>query len=211
MTHSTLIRTGLLLASLALLVFAIGPVQAVEESSWGTVKQAIDDNGTDRSPAAKRIKTNGGDRDIATTTASTAYTNDGRTVTGTFGPEGGSFNVKDDHGQGKKDDLEVGLIIPAGVLSEPLTITMTVAGDRYEDLIVSFEPAGFVFATPVDMRIDMGPDLVSNKDINRMTPYHLYADGTTQPVEIYHIDRSARNFNFFMKVPGFSRYGLTRY
>ena len=171
--------------------------------------------GADRSPVApgaplaKRIMTNGYAKDVATTAASVVISEDRRTASGVLCPEGGSLSVRDDNCGGHKDDLEVALTIPAGVLTEALTITMTVTGDRYEDLIVSFSPA-FVFAASVDMRIDLGADLVCNKEIKGMTPYHLYADGTTEPVAFYHIDRSAATFNFFIKVPGFSRYGLTR-
>ena len=158
--------------------------------------------------AAKRIKSNGTYATVDNT-GSVSYSDDGRTVTCVFGPEGGTFMVKDDNAtRYKKDDLRVSLSVPAGVLDAAVEMTLRVNGEDLNTLDVVFEPAGFEFRVPVDMRIDLGNDLVLNRDINKITPYHLYADGTTADVEVYHIDRSSHTANFYIKVPGFSRYGL---
>jgi len=158
-------------------------------------------------PAAKRIKSNGKYADVETTVAA-AYSNDGRTATGVFGPEGGNLTVVDKNEKGKKDDIEVVLMVPAGVLTADMRITMTVYGEDLNSLIVAFEPAGFVFPRAVDLRIDLGNDLAPNSQVNKITPYHLYEDGSTEDGEIYHVDRSSHTLNIYIKVPGFSRYGL---
>jgi len=168
---------------------------------------ASSEEGTGLVPATKRIKSNGLNQTVANTVATT-YAEDVRTATAVFGPEGGNFSVLDENGGGKKDDLEVALMIPPGILDQEVEITMTVHGEDFNFLLVEFQPAGLVFSTSVDLRIDLGRDLATNKDVNSIVPYHLYSDGTTGDVEVYFIDRSSNAFNIYLKVPGFSRYGL---
>ena len=158
-------------------------------------------------PAGKRIKTNGNNGAVEANVA-TQSTTDGRTVSAVFGPAGGTFLVEDKNGSGKKDNLRVSFSVPAGVLDSEVTITMTVSGEDISTLDVAFQPAGMTFVPAADMRIDLGNDLALNRDINKITPYHLYEDGSTADVDIYHIDRSSHTANFFVKVPGFSRYRL---
>ena len=158
-------------------------------------------------PAARQIDSGGGNQDLENT-IDVVYSNNGRTVTGVFGPDGGIFHVLDEKGPGKKDDIEVGLIIPSEVLDGDVEISMTVNGDDFGTLEIVYSPAGFGFDPSVDMRIDLGDDLVSNQDLRDITPYHLYEDGTTEPVEIFFIDKSSNATNIYAKVPGFSRYGL---
>ena len=100
------------------------------------------------------------------------------------------------------------LTVPAGALSADATITMTVYGTDLNTLIVAFQPSGLVFNVKADMEIDLGDNLAPQSDISKITPYHLYEDGTTAPVEIYYIDRSAYAIKIFCKVPSFSRYEL---
>ena len=159
-------------------------------------------------PAAKRIKSNGAAAQTTNTAAGTQYLSD-RTVTGLFGPAGGTFYVADDADtRQKKDDLRVSLTIAAGVLDADTPITMTVEGVDLYTLRISLDPHGLVFSTPVDMRIDLGNDLAPNSDLNKIVPYHLYDDGTVEDVDVYHLDRSSHTANIYLKVPGFSLYGL---
>lgn len=195
-------RTRILLSAIVGLALTAGASQATEEATWGQVKNTATDE-----IAAKRIRTNGQNADLENTVA-TSSADDGRTVTAVFGPDGGTFHILDKQGPGKKDDLEVALTIPAGALNNDQQITMTVEGNDFNSLLVTFKPSGLVFNLGADMRIDLGDDLVRNKDIAKMEPYHLYSDGTSEGVDVFHIDRSSNAVNIFCKVPGFSRYGL---
>ena len=158
-------------------------------------------------PAAKRIKSNGNLQTVETTVAA-IYADDGRTITAVFGPQGGDFSIQDKKGtkNNKRDDLEVALMIAPGLLDAEVEITMIVHGDDYDTLEIEFQPAGLVFNEPADVRIDLGYDLATNKDVNNIVPTHLYADGSTEEVAVYFIDKSSNDFNIYMKAPGFSRY-----
>ena len=169
---------------------------------------ASSDESTTLAPAAKQIKSNGNDADVDNS-VDAVYSNNGRTVRATFGPQGGRFRVFDPKGKGKKDDIEVILTIPEGVLKGNQEIAMTVDGDDIQTLVVSFEPSGATFLPSIDLRIDLGNELAPNSDVNKVTPYHLYGDNTIEPVDFYYVDRSSYALNAYIKVPGFSRYGLS--
>ena len=193
-------RFGLTFCLLALAAFA---------ASCGVDQSPVASGPDEGMPAAKRIKSNGVYASVETT-VEVVPTVDDRTVTGIFGPEGGNLTVVDKNGKGKKDDIEVSLMMAAGVLTEDLPITMTVNGEDLSTLVVVFEPAGKVFSRDLDLRIDLGNNLAQNSDVNKITPYHIYADGSVEDVNIYHIDRSSNALNIYIKVPGFSRYSLRR-
>ena len=103
------------------------------------------------------------------------------------------------------------LTVPAGEFNNPREITMTVYGVDLQTLVVAFRPSGLVFNKSSDMRIDLGNDLAPNSQVNKIVPVHLYEDGSTEDVDIYHVDRSSNALNIYLKVPGFSRYRIARY
>ena len=187
-------------AATVAIFFALSLLGCSGDTSPTSSTQRLDES------AGKRIQTNGVYSQV-TTTVSTQFL-DSRTVSAVFGPDGGTYFVEDTNGKGPKDDLRVVFTVPAGVLDQDVTITMTVSGEDLNTLDVAFQPAGMTFSPAVDMRIDLGNDLALDRDISKITPYHIYADGSTADVDLYHIDRSSNTANFFFKVPSFSRYGL---
>ena len=193
-------KFALVTCSLTLIVLAVGC--GVDRSPMAVSDETA-------APAAERIKSGGLYASVETTVEAT-YTTDNRTATGLFGLEGGNLTVVDKNGKGKKDDIEVALMVPAGVLTDYMPIAMTVYGEDLNSLIVEFAPAGFVFNQAVDLRIDLGNDLAPNSDVNKITPYHTYADGSVEDMEIYHINRSFYALSIYIKIPGFSRYSLRR-
>ena len=215
MTRSTLIRTGLLLGSLALLAFVVGPVEAVEESSWGAIKQAIDDNGV----AAKGIKKPS--KSVKVDDGSTEAEND-------IGADGGKLTVQ----IGGDMDVTIGhlkvtLEVPKGALRKGETIEMSVYGVhpdypdgekilaphqiRASNLVIDFGPDGLEFKKSCTLKIRLGAELNDLKE-GDLEPWHQHGDGTVNQAGIisYYVTDTG-GVAADISVDGFSRYGLKRY
>jgi hypothetical protein len=226
MARSPLIRTGLLLASLALLVFAVGPIQATEESNWGSIKQAVDDYGV----AAKRGglgKGKGGG--IGQDTPTTENINDG-SLDGEvdLGDAGGKIRlqVKADM-ELMLDDLIVTLIVPKAALPKGESITMHLYGVhpgypdgdqilaphqiRASNLVIDFGPDGLEFRKSCTLMVKLGKKLNDLK-LGELDPWHQHGNGRVDQAGItdYFVTETG-GIEVKMSVDGFSRYGLKRY
>ena len=217
MTRSTLIRTGLLLGSLALLAFIAGPVEAVEESSWGAIKQAVDDNGV----AAKKGGKGKGNKSVKVHNGSTEAEND-------IGAAGGKLTVQVD---GDMDvtigDLKVTLEVPKNALPKGETIQMSVYGVhpdypdgdqilpekkiRASNLVIDFGPDGLEFRKSCRLKIRLGAELNDLKE-GELEPWHQHGNGQVNQAGIisYYVTDTG-GVAADISVDGFSRYGLKRY
>lgn len=129
---------------------------------------------------------------------------EGVTVSDLFGLTGGTIQVKDDNGNGPKDDLRVTFTVPDNALNLPTNITMTVYGNTLEDLVVEFQPSGLVFLQDAELDLRFGTDLVSTP-FNQIVVWHEYSDGTVVPATFSKYN-SGNIIRLKIDIPGFSKY-----
>lgn len=193
-------------------LLGVGVANAVEEASWGQVKQT---NST-LAPAAKRTK----DPVILEEAVNAT------SVAADYGTEGGRIVLKASGSYGlRKGDLRVSFTVPEDALAEGEFIEMNIyPGDRRgrrlpagtrlraDNLVVNFGPNGLVFQKTCRLRIAMGPALLEGVKIDRLVPTHWH-EGTSDQSDFLalYYDHDNDRLVFKIAVDGFSRYGLTRY
>lgn len=133
----------------------------------------------------------------------------GLVVSQIFSIWGDHFTVADLNGAGVTDDLQVTFSVSSGGLGSPLLITMTVFGNTAQDLVMAFDPAGLLFLGNAELKVVLGDDRL-DIPLAQIQAYHAYADGTVVDAEILSRTDGNGTSEIRIKVPGFSRYGLSK-
>lgn len=203
-------RPALLLAPAVALLLAAGTAGAVEEASWGQVKQI----NQPPAPAAKKTKAKK-DAALAARQAKKDARAEARAAkwledSGSFGPEGGTLKVGDKLGPGGKDDVRVLFIVPEGSLSpeaSPVFITMSLeVSEDLSQMTLNFGPSGTEFNPPAKLKIKLGKETAEALGFQSMIGLHFSGDKVDEiPLRI---EPGRKDVEVFLKVPGFSRYSL---
>lgn len=194
-TALTTLATGLLLS---------GSAEAVEETSWASVKSSVEQELLQ--PAAK--KGGNGKRDRRVNQTSTEDNH----ISGDFNGSGGKITVKaNEDAEWMDGELKIMFEVPGGALERGETIDMTIHGSKASDLVIDFGPSGLVFKKSCTLKIDLGPSLV---DINpkHIEPWHQHGDGSVDDAGILEvIFGDDGSLSVKIAVDGFSRYGIRRH
>ena len=176
-------RLILILMSLLL----VGRAHAVEETSWGQLKQTVPVQ--DMPWAAKPVK----------------VINNNLSHTEWIGPDGGV--IKCETRGGPKKGASATFHVPAGALKEPVEITMELVIEADGVITVQFAPGGLVFDVLSSLEVRVS-ETAYPQGITSFTAQHIYADGTVVEVATESDKKSQTQIRVVVDVPGFSRYGL---
>jgi hypothetical protein len=109
-------------------------------------------------------------------------------------------------------DLDDGLYLVDSAKSsaaevDEVLITMDVSGTTLSQLVMAFQPAGLVFDPWAHINLSVGRDLI-DLPLTDLVAWHIYDDGTAEQVPFSIVDNNPYHIQIFIKVPGFSRYGM---
>lgn len=167
---------------------------AAEEASWGQIK-----NEQSSDFAAKKGRPKAG---------ASYSTSASRTISGVIDAAGGRLTVRDmGPTNSPKDNLRAILEVPAGALDAPVEITMTLIGETLSELTVAFAPAGLVFLTPAELKVNVGNNL-ADLPVTQIRVDHVYADGTVESDVLTSVGNTGSTDSVYATVPGFSRYSM---
>lgn len=134
----------------------------------------------------------------------------GTTVSDFFNGDGGFLIVSEPNGPGPGDNLNVLFVVPPDALPaevDEVLITMDVSGTTLSQLVMAFQPAGLVFDPWAHINLSVGRDLI-DLPLTDLVAWHIYDDGTAEQVPFSIVDNNPYHIQIFIKVPGFSRYGM---
>lgn len=130
-----------------------------------------------------------------------------RSVTAPIGPDGGELIVEETGGR-PQDNLLVCFTVPPGALTATESITMTVEGDLLSQIVVDFLRPGLTFTPWATLYLHLGGERV-DVDPTGLQAVHILADGTEVVVDSrLYTTGNSNDWQIWVDVPGFSRYGL---
>lgn len=198
------LATGLLLSAAS--------VQAVDEATWGQVKndqpyfQPPNDADIARfsfavgTSAAAKVTDDDGER----RRRSQFFLDKNRAKTKTIGRKGGVIRVGHKTFNHGDYTLRAEFKVPKGALDERVPISMTLVGNTLEDLVVEFAPAGLVFKKGAILTLKVGKRRAP-ANLDGMEVLHIHEDGTVERAR-WKYDVKELGFVIDMGVPGFSKY-----
>ena len=136
---------------------------------------------------------------------------EGVTASRSFDDDGGTLVVEDNNGPAAGDDLKITFTISEeaadDLFDDNIQITMTVYGNTLSELVVAFTPGGLVFPIAVELKLELGSDLV-DMSLATLKAIHTY-HGREEPARITVIGGRVTTV-IYISIPSFSRYGLRR-
>jgi hypothetical protein len=179
-------------------------VFAAEETSWGQLKEAASQDITavdspdpaldtvsfsfwDLMPAAKIAA----DSDDAAYDKSQRWLDKNRSKTKKIGRRGGKIVVGHKTLNHGRYTLRAEFNIPKGALKKRVPITATLIGDRLENLIVEFAPAGLEFASMAKLTLKVGRKRAP-ANLDGVEVEHIYENG--------HVEKAAWRSSFRLRI-----------
>ena len=201
--------------SAAALILTASATFAVDETTWGQIKQDADHGSLTESldqetvqfnfgslmPAGKRRAT-----DDQMHKNSQSWLDKNRSKTKRIGKRGGKIVVGHKTMNHGEFTLRAEFSVPAGALDKKVPITMTLVGDRLENLTIEFAPAGLTFDPSAVLTLKIGKKRAP-KYLEGLEIKHIYEDGTVVSAR-WHKEEHRKGYRLDIGVPGFSRYSM---
>lgn len=128
-------------------------------------------------------------------------------VTQVFDAQGGAFGIELPTTPTPLDDIAFDFVVPQNGLDHAETITMSILGTDFSNLVAAFDPSGLVFLQAANLRVTIGKALTdaTQQELEDMTIYHEHHDGTVE-IATHWVEQTGAQWIIVIEVPGFSRY-----